>query len=135
MNHSYKTLFDQLKVSYETDKEIELVSGSVIRVAYKAPLLVGKVILNETVPDQTMMMMLSKHSYVLINTRTEPVDGVLKAIGLKLDGPPVKVIVAQGRTELEVPALRLGTHLILTRPVDQNIVMYIATTGMDVLIW
>jgi hypothetical protein len=82
-----------------------------------------------------MMMMLSKHSYVLINTRTEPVDGVLKAIGLKLDGPPVKVIVAQGRTELEVPALRLGTHLILTKPVDQNIVMYIATTGMDVLIW
>lgn len=135
MNHSYKTLFDQLKVSYETDKEIELVSGSVIRVAYKAPLLVGKVILNETVPDQTMMMMLSKHSYVLINTRTEPVDGVLKAIGLKLDGPPVKVIVAQGRTELEVPALRLGTHLILTKPVDQNIVTYIATTGMDVLIW
>jgi hypothetical protein len=79
--------------------------------------------------------MLTKQSYVLLNTRNEPVDAVLKAVGLKVDGPPVKVIVAQGRTELEVPALQVEKHLIVTRPIDHGIATYIASGGMDVLIW
>jgi LysM domain len=135
MDHSYRALFTQLGVTYEADREIELISGSVVRVAYKAPLLVGKVILTETLPDQTTAAMLTKQSYVLLNTRSEPVDAVLKAVGVKVDGPPVKVIVAQGRTELEIPALQVEKHIIITRPIDHGIAMYIASGGMDVLIW
>ena len=135
MDHSYRALFTQLGVTYEADREIELISGSVVRVAYRAPLLVGKVILTETMPDQTTAAMLTKQSYVLLNTSNEPVDAVLKAVGVKVDGPPVKVVVAQGRTELEIPALQVEKHIIVTRPIDHGIATYIASGGMDVLIW
>jgi len=135
MDHSYRALFTHLGVTYEADREIDLISGSVVRVAYRAPLLVGKVILTETMPDQTTAAMLTKQSYVLLNTSNEPVDAVLKAVGVKVDGPPVKVVVAQGRTELEIPALQVEKHIIVTRPIDHGIATYIASGGMDVLIW
>jgi hypothetical protein len=134
LNRSYKTLFDHIKVDYKTEKEIELISGT-LRVAYRAPILVGNVILTETMPDQTMLSILMKKSFVVVNTRTESLDRVLRTIGLKAEGPPIKIPVAAGRTELEIPALRVGPHLILKTAIDKGIASYIASSGEEVLSW
>jgi hypothetical protein len=135
INHSYKTLFEHIKVDYKTDAEIEVVPGGVLKMVYKAPILIGKVILTDSMPDQTMLSLLSKQSFTVINTRTESVDDVLKTIGLKPEGPPIKLPVAAGRTELEIPAFRVGTHLILKTPIDRSIATYISSSGVEVLTW
>ncbi|MCE5275065.1 MAG: LysM peptidoglycan-binding domain-containing protein [Syntrophaceae bacterium] len=135
LKHSYQALLGHLGVAFEADREIELVSGGVVRISYKAPLVVGKVILTDTMPDQEMVSRLTKQSYILLNPRTEPLDRVLKAIGTSAGVSPVKIAVAPGRTELELPAMQVGRHLILKRAIDPGIEAYIASTGVDVLVW
>lgn len=135
LKHSYKALFAHLGVAFEADREIELVSGGVVRISYRAPLVVGKVILTDAMPDQDMVSRLSKQSYILLNARTEPLERVLKAVGTSAGVSPVKIAVAPGRTELELPAMQVGRHLILKRAIDPGIEAYIASTGMDVLVW
>lgn len=135
LKHSYKALLGHLGVAFDVDREIDLVSGGVVRISYKAPLVVGKVILTDTMPDQDMVSRLTKQSYILLNPRTEPLDRVLKAIGTSAGVSPVKIAVAPGRTELELPAMQVGRHLILKRAIDPAIEAYIASTGVDVLVW
>jgi len=135
LNRSYKALLNRLKIDYASDAELELISSGSIRIAYKAPILAGKVILTDTMPDPTMLTLLAKQSYTVVNTRNEPVDAVLMKLGLKPDGPPVKMTVAAGRTELEVPAFRVGNYCILKASIDRGIAAYLASTGMEVLIW
>ena len=61
-------------------------------------------ILTDAMPDPTMLTLLNKQAYTIINTRNEPVDGVLVKMGIRADGPPLKMTVSAGRTEIEVPA-------------------------------
>lgn len=135
LNRSYKSLLNCLKIGYTSDTELELISSGSIRIAYKAPIMAGKVILTDTMPDPTMLSLLTNQSYSVIDTRNEPVEAVLLKLGLKPDGPPVKMTVAAGRTELEIPAFRVGNCCVLKAPVDRSISSYLASTGMELLVW
>jgi hypothetical protein len=135
LNRSYKALLNRLKIDYTSDTELELISSGSIRIAYRAPILTGKVILTGTLPDPTMLSLLAKQSYTVINTRNEQVEAVLMKLGAKTDGPPVRMTVAAGRTELEVPAFRVGNYCILKAPIDRSISAYLASTGMELLAW
>ncbi|HVN71432.1 MAG TPA: LysM peptidoglycan-binding domain-containing protein, partial [Desulfomonilia bacterium] len=135
LKHSYQALLKRLEIPYSTNKEIDLLTSGVVKISYKAPILVGKVILTDTVPAQDMAGLLQQHSYELIDTNTAQLEDVLKAIGLEFEKPPLKMIVAQGRTELEIPGLSLGSHVILLRKIDKDISAYLAASGRKVLAW
>jgi hypothetical protein len=128
-------LFNRLKIPFETNKEIDLIKGGVVKISYKAPVLLGKVILTDVMPERNMGSMLGQQSFEVLNMNSIHLDEVLKKIGLEFEGPPLKMTVAQGRTELEIPGLQLGGNIILLKNIDKDITAYLAASGMKVLAW
>lgn len=135
LKHSYPSILDHFKVPYLRDSEIVLMESGPIRVTYKAPILVDKAILTETMPDQEMIAMLEKKSYDIVNTRELLLEEVLAILGLEFEGPPIRLTVAKGRTELEIPGIRIGTTVILLKKVDPEIQNYLASEGLKLLAW
>ncbi|MGD0210538.1 MAG: LysM peptidoglycan-binding domain-containing protein [Desulfomonilia bacterium] len=135
LKHSYPVLFNRLKIPFETNKEIALTKGGVVKISYKAPVLLGNVILTDVMPEQDMVAMLGQQSFDVLDMNTIQLDEVLRKIGLEFEGPPLKMTVAQGRTELEIPGLQLGGNVILLKNIDKDITAYIAASGMKVLAW
>jgi hypothetical protein len=43
--------------------------------------------------------------------------------------------IAQGRTELEIPGIRLGNNIILLKKIDTDIAAYLTVSGMKVMVW
>jgi len=135
LNRSYENLLNALVLPYDEDKELELVSVDAIRIAYKAPLISGRVIITNNMPDKTMQSLLEKKHYVLFNSETSSVEDLLKTLGMDIQGPPVKIEVNAGRTDIEVPGFKVGKRIILKKAIDKDIALYLASTGLDVLIW
>jgi hypothetical protein len=135
LKHSYPVLLGRLKVPYDANKEIDLVKSGVVKIIYKAPVLMGNVILTDVMPEPDMTVLLHEKSYELMNTSTAGPDEVLGALGLEFEGPPLKMTIAQGRTELEIPGIRLGNNIILLKKIDKDIASYLAASGLKVLLW
>ncbi len=135
MDHSYQVLLDELGVAYDTDKVLDLISLDALKIVYNAPLLVKRVILTEDLPDETMADLLKQKGYTVINTRSTPLKEVLGAIEIASEGPPVRITVGQGRSELELPALKVGDNIILERIVDRDIANYLVSEGKHILAW
>jgi hypothetical protein len=135
LKHSYPALLGRLKVPYDANKEIDLVKSGVVKITYKAPVLMGNVVLTDVMPETDMAALLHEKSYELLNTSTAAPDEVLKALGLEFEGPPLKMTIAQGRTELEIPGIRLGNNIILLKKIDKDIAAYLAVSGMKVMAW
>lgn len=135
LKHSYPVLLGRLKVPYDANKEIDLVKSGEVKITYKAPMLMGNVVLADVMPETDMAALLHEKSYELLNTGTAGPDEVLKALGLEFEGPPLKMTIAQGRTELEIPGIRLGDNIILLKTIDKDITAYLAASGMKVMAW
>jgi hypothetical protein len=135
LDHSYQKLLDLVGVDYERDRELELVSLDALRIVYKAPLLRNMIILAEEMPDKTMSELLTKRGYTVVHTKTETLEHVLDLLGIQKQGPPVKTVVAQNRTELELPAVQVGEVTILSSHLDADIARYLASRGMKIAIW
>jgi hypothetical protein len=135
LKHSYPALLSRLKVLYDSNKEIVLVKSGEVMITYKAPVLMGKVILTDVMPEQDMASLLHEKSYELVNTGVAAPHEVLKALGMEFEGPPLKMIIAQGRTELEIPGIRLGNNIILLKTIDKDITAFLAASGMKVMAW
>jgi len=135
LKRSYQALLSHLKVPYDTNKEIDLVSSGVVKITYKAPGLMGNVVLTDVMPEQDVAALLHEKSYELLNTSTALPGEVFKALGLEFEGPPLKMTIAKGRTELEIPGIRLGNNIILLKKVDKDITSYLAASGVKVLLW
>ena len=135
LDRSYPQLFDRLGVAYEQDRHIELVASEVMQIAYTAPILVGRTVLADKMPEKNMQSFIARKGLTILNTRERELGEVLKAVGVDFQGPPVKIQVASGRTEIDLDALRVGQVLILKRAVDQDIARFLSASGMDVLIW
>jgi hypothetical protein len=135
LKRSYPALLKTLRVPHEVNREIELMKSGPVRIAYKAPILAGKVILTEVMPEPEMAGLLRQQTYEIIQTQEKPVDEVLEILGQDFEGPPVKITVAQGRTELEVPGLRFSDTIILLHPVDREIQDYLLAQGMRIIAW
>jgi hypothetical protein len=135
LKHSYPALLGRLKVPYDTNKEIDLVKSGVVKITYKAPVLMGNFVLTDVMPEKDMAALLNEKSYKLLNTGTAGPDEVLGALGLEFEGPPLKITIARGRTELEIPGIRLGNNIILLKKIDKDIAAYLAVSGMKVMTW
>jgi hypothetical protein len=135
LKHSYQALLGRLKIPYDENREIDLVDSGVVKITYKAPVLMGDVILTDVMPEKDMAALLHEKSYKLLNTGTAEPDEVLKALGLEFEGPPLKMTVAQGRTELEIPGIRLGNNILLLKKIDKDIAAYLTASGMRVMAW
>lgn len=136
LGHSYHKLFDLLGMPYEQDKELELISIDALRIAYKAPLLYNRnIILTEELPDKTMSELLAKKGYTVVDTSAEVFETVLDTLGIERQGPPVKTEVAAERTELELPAVKVGEVVVLLSALDTDIARYLASTGMKIAVW
>jgi hypothetical protein len=135
LKRSYPALLKTLRVPHEVNREVELMKSGPIRIAYKAPIIAGKVILTEVMPEPEMADLLRQQSYEIIQTQETPVDEVLEILGQDFEGPPVKVTVAKGRTELEVPGMQFGDTIILLHPVDREIQDYLTAQGMQIMAW
>ncbi len=136
LGHSYRKLFDLLGMPYEQDKELELVSIDALRIAYKAPLLYNEhIVLTEELPDKTMSELLAKKGYTVVDTSAEVFETVLDTLGIERQGPPVKTEVAAKRTELELPAVKVGEVVVLLSALDTDIARYLASTGMKIAVW
>lgn len=135
LNRSYPRLLRHFMIPHETDREMVLLESGPVRVAYKAPVLVDRVILTDTMPDPGMVALLKQQSYEVADTRELLLEEVLGILGIDFDGPPVRITVARGRTELEIPGIRVGSSMILMKKVDQVILEYLADSGMNLLAW
>ncbi len=135
LKRSYPALLSRLNVPYQAGKEIDLLKSAVVKITYKAPVLVDRFVLADVAPDQDMAERLREMSYELIDTSTMKPEGVLRAIGLEFEGPPLKVAIAHGRTELEIPGLRMGNNVILLKRIDNDIASYLAASGIKVMVW
>ena len=135
LEHSYGKLFDELGIAYETDKVLDLVVLGAVKITYKAPIITGSTILAKNLPEETMLDLLRGKNYTVIHTAKTSLEEILKALGQDLEGPPVKVVVAQRRTELELPALKVRDTIILQRSIDRDIGAYLASRGRHVLMW
>lgn len=135
LERSYPSLLENLHVPYKLNQEIELMKSGPIRITYKAPVLVDKVILAEVLPEKEMLVMLQKQSFEVADTRELLLEEVLDILGQDFDGPPVKIAVARGRAELEIPGIRMGNSMILLKKVDQEILKYLAASGMKLFAW
>jgi nucleoid-associated protein YgaU len=135
LKHSYPALFGRLKIPYDTNKEIDLVKSGVVKITYKAPVLMGNIVLTDVMPETDMAALLHEKSYELLNINTAGPDEVLDALGLEFEGPPLKMTIAKGRTELEIPGIRLGNNIIILKKVDKDIAAYLAASGMMVMVW
>ncbi|HDP24438.1 MAG TPA: LysM peptidoglycan-binding domain-containing protein [Deltaproteobacteria bacterium] len=132
---SYTALFDHLGIPYEQDREIELVASEPVRIVYNAPILSGNVILAETMPEESIVSFLKKRGYRIRKIDVNDLEAVLQDLGMVFTGPPVYLTVAKGRTEIELPALQVGSSIILTRAIDSDIATYLASAGKDVIFW
>lgn len=135
LGHSYRKLFDELGVAYETDRVLDLVALKALKITYKAPLLVKSVIFTPDLPDETMADLLKQKGYQVIHTKDAPLREVLSAVEIAPEGPPISVVVAQSRTELELPALKVGDNIILERGIDRDIANYLVSQGSRILAW
>ena len=135
LDHSYTKLFDELGVSYDTDKVLDLISLEALKITYKAPLLVKHVIFTQDLPDETMADLLKQKGYHVIHTKSTTLKEVLDAVEVAPEGPPVRITVAQSRSELELPALKVGDSIILERGIDSDIANYLVSQGSHILAW
>ncbi|HEY9161323.1 MAG TPA: LysM peptidoglycan-binding domain-containing protein [Desulfomonilia bacterium] len=135
MNHSYKVLFDFLDVKYKKDKEIVLMEDETVNVSYNAPVLAGKIIITPSHVDDDIKEMLIKKGYKIIDSNTASVYEIIDAVELEHSGPPLKISVADTRTEIEVPGIKVGKYIILEKNIDKDIIKYLSSTGAQVLIW
>lgn len=135
LNHSYLDLFNELGITYEQETEIELVALDAVHIVYVAPIILQQDILTQKVPDGTMQELLEKKGYRLTDTSQADMADVLKRLGTSLEGPPLKIIIAPKRIDVDLPAIRLGKKIILRRIIDRDITEYLASMGMDILIW
>jgi hypothetical protein len=135
LDHSYVKLFDHLGLSCDKDAEIDLVTDGAVNITYKAPLLKNRLILTDTMPDKTMIAFLKDKGYVIMDTKKCDPKGVLKAIGIEFNGPPFKMHVSGDRVEMDIPGIRSGNAVILEKGLDPKVMQYLASTGLDVLIW
>jgi hypothetical protein len=44
-------------------------------------------------------------------------------------------VVAEKRAEIEVPGIRIGDRIILEKNLNEDIILYLISTGMQVAIW
>ncbi|HOO37573.1 MAG TPA: LysM peptidoglycan-binding domain-containing protein [Deltaproteobacteria bacterium] len=135
LDHSYTALFDELGVSYDTDKVLDLISLDALKITYKAPLLVNRVVFTDDLPDDTMSDLLKQKGYRVIHTKSTTLKEVLDAVEVAPEGPPVRITVAQSRSELELPALKVGDSIILERGIDRDIANYLVSQGSHILAW
>lgn len=135
LGQSYEKLFGIMGVAYEKDRELSLVSLDALKISYTAPLVVGKVVITPELPDKTMLEMLQKTGYRVVDAKRESLGDVLDALSLQKQGPPVRIVIAKGRVELDLPAVQVGDTTILERPVDKDIVRFLTSTGMKVMVW
>jgi hypothetical protein len=134
-NHSYEKLLDGLGVTYEKQKELELVSQDDLKITYTAPFIIGKTALTEELPDKTMLDLLKKKGYTVVHTGTQDLKSVLIALGLKKEGPPIRVIVSRNRTELDLPAVHVGKIIVLEHTVDTDVARYLSSCGLKIVVW
>lgn len=136
MNHSFPVLFDHLGITYAQDREIELVAlENSVRITYKAPLMTGNLIIADEMPDETIRGLLVKKGFKLVVSKDASIMNVLKDLHVNGEGPPVRFIVAQGRTEIDLPGMQVGKNIILEKAIDRDIARYLTATGVDVLVW
>ncbi|HHO76237.1 MAG TPA: LysM peptidoglycan-binding domain-containing protein [Deltaproteobacteria bacterium] len=135
LGHSYQMLFDETGIAYESDKILDLVAVEAIKITYKAPIIVGDAILTKDLPDDTMLDLLRSRRYTVIHTAKAPLEDILKILAVEIEGPPVKVVIAEGRSEMELPALKVRDAIILLRSIDRDIGAYLASQGRHVLMW
>lgn len=135
LGQSYEKLFGIMGVAYEKDRELSLVSLDALKISYTAPMVIGKVVITPELPDRTMLEMLRKTGYRVVDAKRESLGDVLDALSLRKLGPPVRIVIARGRVELDLPAVQVGDTTILERPVDKDIVRYLTSTGMKVMVW
>ncbi len=133
--HSYENLFTELGMTFEKHKELEIVSLDNLSISYTAPLLVDKNILTEEQPDKTMLDLLQKRGYKVINPKSEPLGTILDSLEKKHQGPPIRVIVAKKRTEIDLAAVEVNGAIILERPPDKDIADYLSTSQLKIIIW
>ncbi|HNY66339.1 MAG TPA: hypothetical protein PKM41_12965 [Deltaproteobacteria bacterium] len=135
LGRSHEKLLGVIGVDYEKDKVLSLVSLETVKISYTAPIAVGKVLITPVMPDKTMLELLQKTGYTVIDARTESLANVLDALGLEKLGPPVRVVIAKGRAELDLPAVQVGDMTILEHPVDKDIAKFLTTEGVKALVW
>jgi hypothetical protein len=135
LGHSYEKLFGIMKVTWEKDKVLDLVSIDSLKIAYTAPMIVGKTIITSEMPDKTMLDLLQKSGYRVMNAKTEELWTVLDAVGVDKNGPPVRIVVAKGRAELDLPAVQAGDTTILEHQVDKDLVKYLTSSGVKAVVW
>lgn len=135
LDHSYERLLEGLGIAYEKQKEVELLSQDDLKIAYTAPLIIGKVVLTEDLPDKTMLDLLKQRGFTVVQTKMQDFEGVLGVLGFKKKGPPIRVIVSKNRTELDLPAIHIGKMIILEHPVDPDVARYLSSSGLKIVAW
>jgi hypothetical protein len=135
LKHSYKALFDTLDVKYKKDKEIVLLEDETVNISYTAPILAGKIIITPSHVDDDIKEMLIKKGYRIFDSNTSSFYEIIDAVELQHSGPPLKISVADTRTEIEVPGIKTGKYIILEKNIDKDIIKYLTSTGAQVLIW
>jgi hypothetical protein len=135
LGQSYEKLFGIMRVSWEKDKVLGLVSLDSMKISYTAPMLVGKTIITSEMPDKTMLDMLQKSGYRVMDAKADDLGSILDAIGQQKMGPPVRFVIAKGRAELDLPAVQVGDTIILEHQVDKDIVKYLTSSGVKASIW
>ncbi len=135
LNHSYKVLLDDLGVKYTSDKEITLLASKVVHVVYKAPVMVGNTIIADTSPSDTLLALIKKRQLRFVDSSQTPLKNVLASILKGVEGPPVKLVVSRHRTTIELLGMKYGKNIISEVPIDKDILEYITSSGMNVLLW
>jgi len=136
IQHSYTALLDQLGVAYARDQVIEIASqDKTLSITYKAPVLVGKIIIAPEPPDPTLMGLLKQKGYTVVNAREAVIKDVLDGLSLEVEGPPVKLTIARGRTEVDVPGVRIGRTIILEAMIDRDIAHFLEGLGWELIVW
>ncbi len=135
LNHSYKALFSDLGVKYASGKEITLLKSKVVHVVYKAPIMVGNAILADTPPSDALLSLIKKKQLRFIDSKKVPLRNVLTTLLKGVEGPPVKIVVSRNRTTIELPGMKYGNNIISEVPIDRDILEYITSSGMNVLLW
>lgn len=136
IQHSYTALLDQLGVAYAKDQTIEIASlDKTLSITYKAPLLTGKVIIAPEPPDPTLLGLLRQKGYTVVNAKEAVIKDVLDGLSITSEGPPVKLVVARGRTEIDVPGIKIGKTIVLESMIDRDIARYLEGLGWELIVW
>jgi hypothetical protein len=135
LGQSFEKLFGLMGVGYEKDKVLDLVALDSMKISYTAPMIVGKTIITGDMPDKTMREILQKSGYRVMDAKNDDLGTVLEALNLKRMGPPVRIVIAKGRAELDLPAVQVGEMTILEHQVDRDIVKYLNSTGVNAIVW